>query len=52
MTFRREVIGQFVCKLLLSLEIAEAEAIVKGKIVSLYRFKSISNRDFNRGKLI
>ena len=28
MTFRREVIMQFHCKLLLSLEIAEAEAIV------------------------
>ena len=56
MTFRREVIGQFHCKLLLSSEIAKEEVIVvepiKREIVSLYRFESISNKGFNGEKLI
>ena len=41
MTFRQEVIGQFHCKSLLSLEIAKAEDIVAEPIKRRYQIQSI-----------
>ena len=57
MIFRREVTEQFHCKLLPSLEIAKAEAIVvepvkrKTSEFIVVWFKLISNRDFTKEKL-
>ena len=56
MIFRREVIGQFYNKLLLSSEIAKAEAFVVEPVKErtsdfiVTWSKMISNRDFNRKK--
>ena len=56
MVFRLQVIGQFHCKLLLSLEIVKAEAGVvepvkrKTSEFKVIWFKLISNRDFNTEK--
>ena len=56
MIFRREVIGQFHCKLLLSSEIAKAKAIViepvKWKTSEFIDIKLVSNRDFDIEKLL
>ena len=57
MIFRQEVIEQFHCKFLPSLEIAKAEAIVvepikrKTSDIIVIWFKLISNRDFTKEKL-
>ena len=57
MIFRQEVIEQFHCKLLPSLKIAKAEAIVvepikrKTSDIIVIWFKLISNRDFTKEKL-
>ena len=56
MIFRREVIEQFHCKLLLSSEIAKAKAIVvepvKRKTSEFIDIKLVSNRDFDIEKLL
>ena len=58
MIFRREVIGRFYWKLVLSKEIAKAEGIfvepVKRKTSEfiVVWFKLISNMDFDREKLL
>ena len=58
MIFRREVIGQFYCKLLLSSDIAKAKIIVvepvkqeKSEFTVIW-FKLISDRDFETEKLL
>ena len=51
MIFRQEVIEQFHCKLLPSLEIAKAEAIVVEPIKRKTSDIIVSNRDFTKEKL-